>query len=123
MDPIEKRRIHLQSIIDQTADEYGVPRKTLQITTRRQAGVCRKNYIRIAEWTLLEPEAMQIYLVLHEISHDIAGWKNSHNGQFRVIEEKVLRFWGITEIHRPQKYIKAVKMNGKWHTWNYLLGI
>lgn len=123
MDPIEKQRLRLQSIIDQTADEYGIPRKILQITERRQAGVCRKNYIRIANWTLLEPEAMQIYLVIHEIAHDIAEWKNKHNGHFREIEEKVLRSWGITAINRPKKYIKAVKMDGSWHTWNHLLGL
>ena len=123
MSPMEKQRLHLQSIIDQTADEYGIPSKTLQITERRQAGVCRKNYIRIAQWTLLEPEAMQLYLVLHEIAHDIAEWKNKHNGYFREIEEKVLRSWGITAISRPKKYIKAVKMNGEWSTWNHLLGL
>lgn len=116
----EKQRVYLQSIIDFTADENGIPRKILQIAKRRQAGVCRKKYIRIADWTLREPEAMQIYLVLHEIAHDIAEWKNKHNGYFRQIEEKVLLSWGITEIRRPKKYIKAVKMDGNWYSWNHL---
>jgi len=116
MDSSEKQRVYLQSIIDMTADEYGIPRKILQITKRRQAGVCRKKYIRIADWTLREPEAMQIYLVIHEICHDIAGWRNSHNGHFKEIEEKVLFSWGITEVYRPKKYIKRVKMDGIWYT-------
>lgn len=118
MDSEEKQRVYLQSIIDTTADEFGIPRKTLRIKSRRQAGICRKRYIVIADWTLQQPEAMQIYLVIHEICHDIAGWKNSHNGHFKEIEEKALLSWGITEVCRPKKYIKAVKMDGIWYSWS-----
>jgi len=118
MDATEERIARLQYIMNMTADEHGVPRKVLQVTKRRQAGICRKKYIRIAEWVLKEPEAMQIYLVLHEIAHDIAKWKNKHNGYFKEVEEKVLNSWGIFEICRPKKYIKSVKMDGKWYTWS-----
>jgi len=120
MDATEERIARLQSIMDMTADEHGVPHKTLQVTKRRQAGVCRKKYIRIAKWVLEQPEAMQIYLVLHEIAHDIARWENKHNGYFKEVEEKVLNSWGIFEIRRPRKYIEAVKMDGKWYTWNHM---
>lgn len=112
----------MQLAANLTADKFGARRKFLEvISQRRYSGQCRKNEIVINRTVLHENEAWQIYIAVHEICHDIAGWKNSHNGTFAEIEEAALRLQGITKTIRPRTYIRWVKYQGQWYSWKSVM--
>jgi len=105
-----------------TADKFGVRRKFLEVKDRRSyGGKCFEDEIIIARSVLHENEAWQIYIAVHEICHDIAGWNNSHNGTFARIEEEALKLQGITRTIRPRTHVRWVKYLGKWYSWNSVM--
>jgi len=105
-----------------TADKFGAKRKFLEVKELRSyAGKCMADEIIISRSLLSEHEGWQIYIAVHEICHDIAGWRNSHNGTFAEIEEAALRFQGITRTIRPRTYIRWVKYQGQWYSWKSVM--
>lgn len=112
----------MQLAANLTADKFGANRKFLEVKELRSyAGKCIESEIIIARSTLHEHEAWQIYIAVHEICHDIAGWRNSHNGTFAEIEEAALRFQGFTKTIRPRTYVRWVKYQGQWYSWKSVM--
>jgi len=105
-----------------TADKFGVSRKFLEVKEKSSyAGKCMADEIIINRSVLHENEAWQIYIAVHEICHDIAGWNNSHNSIFMEVEIKALGFQGITRTIRPRTHIQWVKYLGKWYSWKSIM--
>lgn len=109
----------MQFISNITADHFRVERKSLTIKELSSfGGKCCKDEIIIARSVLQENEAMQVFVAVHEICHDVAGWSNGHNATFRRIEDEGLNLRGITRVIRPKVHIKWVRYAGEWWSWN-----
>jgi len=105
-----------------TADHFGVERKSLTVKERSSyGGKCCKREIIIARSILNENTAIQIFIAVHEICHDVAGWRNSHNATFRRIEEEGLNLRGITRVIRPRLHIRWLEYSGEWYSWNAVM--
>ncbi|MCW3134546.1 MAG: hypothetical protein N2V78_09490 [Methanophagales archaeon] len=96
-----------QDIADVTMSYFGKP--LVRVVVKDVArGYPHKDYIVIPRWIQKYAEEYQIYYIVHELSHIIAGVENKHNDKFMEIEDKALDLWSL-EIDRKRVYPKKIR--------------
>ena len=96
-----------QDIADCTMGYFGKPFVKVVVKDVVR-GYAHKDYIVIPKWIQMYAEEYQIYYIIHELSHIIAGVENKHNDKFKEIEDKALRLWSL-EIERKKVYPKEIR--------------
>jgi len=96
-----------QDIADCTMGYFGKPFVKVVVKDVVR-GYAHKDYIVIPKWIQMYAEEYQIYYIIHELSHIIAGVENKHNDKFMEIEDKALHLWSL-EIERKRVYPKVIR--------------